>query len=54
VRSYSEVFVFIHFFVVFAKFAEFIMVFVSFLGYRRTAYTTIILIFGHVLATGKS
>jgi hypothetical protein len=30
------------------------MVFISLSSYLRTAYATIILFFGHVLATGKS
>jgi hypothetical protein len=54
VRSYSEVFVFIHFFVVFARLAEFIMVYISLLSYLRTACAAIILFFGHILATVES
>jgi len=54
VWSYSEVFVFIHFFVVFAEFAEFVMVFILLFGYFCAAYAAIVLFFGHVLATGKS
>ena len=52
--SYSEVFVFIHFFVVFAEFAEFVMVFILLFSYFCAAYAAIVLFFGHVLATGKS
>jgi hypothetical protein len=51
---YSEIFVFVVFFIPFAKVTKSIVVFVPFFVYLCAAYATIVLFLGHVLTTNKA
>jgi hypothetical protein len=54
VWSYSEIFVFVIFFILFTKVTKPFMVIISFFVYLCAAYTTIVLLFGHTLTTDKA
>jgi hypothetical protein len=51
---YFEIFVFVVFFILFAKVTKSVVVFVPFFVYLCAAYTTIVLSLVHVLTTNKA